>query len=581
MFKFCNCVVLVYLWGIFLPSIPKNKFDEFDQFIIHGEFKEAQNLILKLEKTKNISIDDKLRCWVLKSENLNQIGEHEQALQQIDLILKEAKIQEFPLIHLDTLLQQSIAHWRLGDFEKSSITNRNCNEIINTIPKEPIEVFAKRKSLYQANVGVIHSIRGEYDKTEEFYHKAHLTAKKSKNKQIISYMISVDGFINLLKGDYEKAEEYFKQGLKIAKEIGNKQEIARSYHYYGILYNYKNERKKSIDFFEKSLFFAENSESKRDLHLILGDAGVAYLNLFKLDEALRFLEKSLTIREKHAFVHNDYNFIGYIYHLKNEPAKAIEYYKKSLEICEKIGDKRRIFPRILFNLITASIAVDDLDQAQMYVEYLHRLSTEEKEKIIEIYYKLSSALVLKTKTRVRYWIEAEQILEELIADKILDSNLNVLAMFNLAELLFKEFQLTGDSEVLSELDKTINNLHIYASKEHYNNLVLNTIRLQAQIALIELQPEKAFSLLNHALIYAKDKGLVNLIEEITEEQQKLKNQMTNWKNLQKQEPSVSEVIKQAKLENGLRNFAKETVLEVKDEKTGEIIEYRKLFALKL
>ena len=54
-----------------------------------------------------------------------------------------------------------------------------------------------------------------------------------------------------------------------------------------------------------------------------------------------------------------------------------------------------------------------------------------------------------------------------------------------------------------------------------------------------------------------------------------------WKNLQEKNAPISETFKLVSLESIVKNFKEETVIEEKDKETGEIIEYRKLFALKI
>ena len=51
--------------------------------------------------------------------------------------------------------------------------------------------------------------------------------------------------------------------------------------------------------------------------------------------------------------------------------------------------------------------------------------------------------------------------------------------------------------------------------------------------------------------------------------------------LQEQKAPISETVKFASLENAIQTIKEETVLEERDKESGKIIEYRKLFVLKL
>ena len=50
---------------------------------------------------------------------------------------------------------------------------------------------------------------------------------------------------------------------------------------------------------------------------------------------------------------------------------------------------------------------------------------------------------------------------------------------------------------------------------------------------------------------------------------------------QKQQAPISETVKLVSLEKTAQNIKRETVIEERDQETGEIIEYRKLFALRM
>jgi hypothetical protein len=105
--------------------------------------------------------------------------------------------------------------------------------------------------------------------------------------------------------------------------------------------------------------------------------------------------------------------------------------------------------------------------------------------------------------------------------------------------------------------------------------------LKSQIALIELNAEKAVELLITAKTIAEERGAKLQAQEIVKDQEQLNKQLGMWQQLQANNTSLSETIKQVPLENTINRIIKETIIEERDEITGKIIEYRKLFALKL
>ncbi len=87
--------------------------------------------------------------------------------------------------------------------------------------------------------------------------------------------------------------------------------------------------------------------------------------------------------------------------------------------------------------------------------------------------------------------------------------------------------------------------------------------------------------LNIARELAEEKGLKILIQGIIVEQEQLEKQLGMWQQLQEKKTPLVDTIKQVSLDKTVKRITRETILEKRDEKTGEVLEYRKLFALKI
>ena len=57
--------------------------------------------------------------------------------------------------------------------------------------------------------------------------------------------------------------------------------------------------------------------------------------------------------------------------------------------------------------------------------------------------------------------------------------------------------------------------------------------------------------------------------------------MSMWNGFQKNNAPLAETIKQVPLEKTAKEITRDTLIEVRDEESGKIIEYRKLFSLKI
>ncbi|NPE09767.1 MAG: hypothetical protein GNW80_15915, partial [Asgard group archaeon] len=106
-------------------------------------------------------------------------------------------------------------------------------------------------------------------------------------------------------------------------------------------------------------------------------------------------------------------------------------------------------------------------------------------------------------------------------------------------------------------------------------------QLKSQLALLELDIKKATNLLIAAHTLADDKGLTLIAQRVISDQEKIEKQANMWNQLREEKAPLSETLKQISLTDSAKKIAKETLMEVRDEESGKIIEYRKLFALKI
>ena len=106
-------------------------------------------------------------------------------------------------------------------------------------------------------------------------------------------------------------------------------------------------------------------------------------------------------------------------------------------------------------------------------------------------------------------------------------------------------------------------------------------RLRSQLALLELDIKKASNLLVTAYTLVEDKGLTLLMQNIESDQEKLEKQTKMWNQFKEKNAPLSETLEQIPIAETTKEITRETLVEIRDKESGEIIEYRKLFALKI
>jgi hypothetical protein len=271
---------------------------------------------------------------------------------------------------------------------------------------------------------------------------------------------------------------------------------------------------------------------------------------------------------------------GSIYLMKNETKKAHEYFQNGLANSKKTGEIR-VKPSLLYHLVLSSLLLKDLKQAEKYLQELKELSIEAGFDQITRTYQFAKVLVLKESTRIQDWFKAIEILEEIVKEGKLSKGSQIDALFHLVEIRLKELQVTADQDILVEVKKQIEIIQKHAEERQQYTMIANLYRLKSQLALVELDAEKAVELLITAKTLAKEKNLQFIVTNIQEEQAKLEQQQNMWNRLKEQKAPLKETLKEVHLDSSAKKLASETILEVRDERTGDVIEYRKLFSLKI
>lgn len=213
-------------------------------------------------------------------------------------------------------------------------------------------------------------------------------------------------------GELDKALEQFKKCLQLSRVSGNIVQLANSLNNIGFLYStsYSN-----LD--KALLYYTESLEIKRNLGILIGidlaENNVAYVykKQGKLDEALKVFEKllaimndprisnrAMTLGRKMYTLHN----IGEIYYDKGDSQRSLEFFKKSLQLCEE-GKRLPFKPVILNTLGAVYMSLGNYEEALTALDESAQLHTELYKKaepltnIAEVYYRQGNLAEAMTK----------------------------------------------------------------------------------------------------------------------------------------------------------------------------------------
>ncbi|MCG3218256.1 MAG: tetratricopeptide repeat protein [Candidatus Heimdallarchaeota archaeon] len=503
--------------------------EKIDHKLVIGKYEQALTELSDINKEK-MTKQQLLTCDVLKGQCLIKVGDLKQALITTESVLNDSKKKKYQVIALDAMLTKSEALWRLGQLDESFDILQIVNQKIQK-NKDQDEVKSQKSSMLY-HLGVIYYFKGKFDQALESYLSSLSLAEELALDQDVGQILNNIGAIYHLQGDLGKALDYYQQSLSIKEKFGNKQELAKSVNNVGVIYYLKGELDLALENYQKSLSLKEELGQKQSIALTLNNIGTVYQFTEKLELAL-------------------------------------EQYQECLALFEEIGNKM-LMAEPTFNLLTVYIDLKDITKARETYASLKEINEYEENKRINLQLRIAEAFILKSSTRSKNRVKAEEILEEIINEPVFDNELTVMAMISLSELLLYELKTSSsEEELLNELKELTQKLLEMGRKQHSYTLIAETYWVQAQLAIVELDIKKAKALLSQAQVIAEERGLEKLARQVSNEHDGLLDQIDNLESLSKRNASINERLEAADLDKIVSKMSKKKDVKLPEQSEEE------------
>jgi tetratricopeptide (TPR) repeat protein len=271
----------------------------------------------------------------------------------------------------------------------------------------------------------------------------------------------------------------------------------------------------------------------------LSHIGIANVYYFRgeLDKALEHAQAALKIFEQ---IERKYG-LGWahfsmmkIYHEMNDYEQALTHGQLCLDHRMVMGNKQDIAQTLRF-LIMILLEKERYDETEEYMLQFEQLAKTTENRIVQQNFQLAKALILKSKGRPKYWMQAIDLLEKIVSESIRTYETTLVALINLCELLLNEYSISGDEEVLTDL-KThssrlldiAQNQNSYILRVEAYHIRITILWLQAQHTKMEINMQNARRLLQEAHELAESHGLNKLAAKITNQNDKMLEKLENW-----------------------------------------------------
>jgi len=493
-----------------------------EQLIDDGKLDEALTLLNNCEQKEELTHLDKASCHLLHCQILFWQGKDKELIKQTEQTYKESGGRENNLFTVDNLLIMTYALVRLDRFDEAFDLMKQGEELVKMIPQELTEAYKQREAYLALIKGIFYNRRNSPNDADlALKHLEHSLALREELgiKHEIAETLSQMAFnLCVFKGELNRALKYADESLALAKESSKTYYIAFSLNILGIIYEFKGELDQSTIHYEQSLELFKELNDKKHIATVFNNLSSIYKMKGELDRALECIEQAMTLNRE----------LGGI----TELAMNHDY------------------------LIQILIEKGDLERAQISLHDLEQLKTQLEGKTVYLLSLYNKALLLKESPRISNRGKAEEILKQILEDEDIFWEIKERALLTLCELLLIEFQMTNEVEVLDELESLITRLLENAEKSHSYWLMGETNLLQAKLALLSLDLNKAKESLERAQQIAEEYGLNQLTERISIEQDKLFSYTNKWLSSKNSTATIVELSNLAPLKEQIQYMLK-------------------------
>ncbi|MFQ5980938.1 MAG: tetratricopeptide repeat protein [Candidatus Heimdallarchaeota archaeon] len=596
-----NTLAMVFLPSPFISRLFRRKKIHSKSQLQIPELKRVEKLIQKgnleralreaeiIEEKGELGENSLLQNQVLKSSILTQQGASDRGLRLAEEVFKKSQQLGAPLIMVDALISRATALLELGRLSECLQVIADAENQLSTMHAEKLQYAVRDSSLKHLRgkayrkkgdldlahealqqclatrqelgdshviadalnvIGIIYASKGAFDSAIEHLEQAMAIFEKLKNKLPIIKIRNNIGMICWQTGKLDLAIEYFRESYALSEELGNRRYVAAISLNIGLILWHRGELDSALEHYHKGLELYKELANKTEMTTCLNNIGIIHRMKGELVLALKFFQESLALAEEQGNkpeIAAALNNIGNLYRSKGDKEASFSYFERSLHLLEEIGnDFDTCEP--LYNLIDLAVHEGSPEDAQPYFHRLKEMNDKGEIVLISQIYRIARAMMLKTSERIIKKGEAQLLFQQVVEEEISKHDVTVAAIENLCELLIHELGVSGNEEILIEVESLLRQLLDIATNQHNFELLANTYLLQSKIALLELNIRQARKLLTQAQLIAEEKSLWKLARAISGEFDTFLNQQASWENYIDRNASMRERIELARLE---------------------------------
>jgi tetratricopeptide (TPR) repeat protein len=235
-------------------------------------------------------------------------------------------------------------------------------------------------------------LRDDYPGSMEYSTQSGVLSKALSYEPGMAESFNIQGVVYCSVGDYPKALDFFLNSLRLNEKLNNKRNISRNLMNIGIVNMYLTDFEKALETLERSLQINQQRNDSAGIASSLTNLALVYHKMKNYPLSLDVYDQALTIQramDNEPAIANTLMNIGFVYKEEGDVARtanddaesrrkykiAEEYYSRSLEMQEKLGDRSGIAYN-LGNIGSMLLNMNRLNEAEKVLTRALELSEE-------------------------------------------------------------------------------------------------------------------------------------------------------------------------------------------------------------
>lgn len=175
--------------------------------------------------------------------------------------------------------------------------------------------------------------------------KALSESKKLNDSILMAQVYSDIGAVYFIKGDFVNSKSNYLLAYKIRKLRKDSRGLAKINNNLANIYEKTNQYKAAMASFIEALSYFESIKDEKNIGIIKGNIGLIHLKLKNYPKALQYISEVVAYQEKNNFTEDlcvSCLNLGNVYLNLNDTINALKFYDKSVKACTSVGNKKGI-----------------------------------------------------------------------------------------------------------------------------------------------------------------------------------------------------------------------------------------------